>query len=69
MRAADEASLASIVAQIRHLHEDLRRLPIPQFLPPAERGATIDAMVEMIGELEALTREVGRLIRALDRAR
>jgi hypothetical protein len=69
MRVQDEASLVSIVTQMRHLHEDLRRQPIPQFLPSPERTATIDAMVEMTRELEALTREVGRLIRALDRAR
>ena len=69
MRAADEAALVSIVTQIRHLREDLRRLPIPQFLPPPERRATIEAMIEMTGELEALTREVVRLLRASDRAR
>jgi hypothetical protein len=64
MNIADQASLVSIEAQMAHLQQVLRRLPGTQFLPPAERAATLAARSEMAREVEELAREAHRLERA-----
>jgi len=69
MSILDQASLASIRAQLAHLRADLRRLPVLQYVPPAKRPAAIDVMFERVREIEALAHEAARLVRKLRRER
>jgi len=65
MSSEDRASLVSIRARIARLEAELRVLQSVQGRMPAGRESTLNVMVEVVGEIEGLTRAARRLERTL----
>jgi hypothetical protein len=61
MNVVEQASLVSIRAQIARLEAELRVLRSVRWRTPAGRAAILNAMLEISGAVDVLTREARRL--------